>query len=37
MDDFKVISQLGKGTFSKVFKVERLTDGKIYALKKVSM
>ena len=37
LNDFKVVSQLGKGTFSKVFKVERLTTGKIYALKKVSM
>lgn len=28
---------LGSGTFSKVYKVSRLTDGQMYALKKVSL
>ena len=31
------MSKLGSGAFSKVFKVKRISDGKLYALKKVQM
>ena len=34
---FKVISKLGVGTYSKVYKVKRIPEGGIYALKKVKM
>jgi len=34
---FKVISKLGVGTYSKVYKVKRIENGGIYALKKVKM
>lgn len=37
ISDFKVLGHLGEGTFSTVYKVERLTDHKIYAMKKVKM
>ena len=32
-----IVVQIGKGTFSEVFKVQRKTDQKIYALKKVTL
>ena len=35
--DFEKISDLGKGSFGSVYKVKRIKDGKIYALKKVDM
>ena len=34
--DFYIIEKIGDGAYSEVFKVKRLTDGKVYALKKVS-
>lgn len=37
MSDFQVISKLGEGAYSKVFKVRRIVDGNIYALKKVKL
>lgn len=37
ISDFKILSRLGEGSFSTVYKVERLTDNKIYAMKKVRM
>lgn len=33
--DFEVISTLGSGSFSSVYKVRRISDGQQYALKKV--
>ena len=35
--DFEVLSKIGDGAFSQVFKVRRRSDGQIYALKKVKM
>ena len=37
MDDFEIISKIGQGSFSSVFKVKRLIDNNIYALKKVNL
>lgn len=37
MNDFKVLSKLGEGAYSKVYKVRRLIDNNIYALKKVKL
>ena len=34
---FRVISKLGVGTYSKVYKVQRASDGKFYAMKMVKM
>lgn len=35
--DFQIISRLGEGSYSSVWKVKRLSDGKEYAMKKVKM
>ena len=35
MENFEIISKLGSGGFSKVYKVKRKIDNQIYALKKV--
>lgn len=37
LGDFKILSRLGEGSFSTVYKVERQTDRRIYALKKVRL
>lgn len=37
MQNFKVMSKLGEGAFSSVFKVKRISDRKTYAMKKVSL
>lgn len=37
MNNFKIISKLGKGAYSKVYKVWWWETGEIYALKKVKM
>ena len=37
MNDFQIISKLGEGAYSTVFKVKRNVDDKIYALKKVKL
>ena len=37
MDGFELISKLGEGAYSVVFKVKRKADSKIYALKKVKL
>ncbi|EAR83044.2 Serine/Threonine kinase domain protein (macronuclear) [Tetrahymena thermophila SB210] len=37
LNDFKILCKLGEGSFSTVFKVLRLVDNKIYAMKKVQM
>lgn len=35
--DFQIISKLGEGAYSAVYKVKRLTDGIEYALKRVKL
>ena len=37
MDNFEIMEKLGKGSFSKVYKVRRKIDNKIYALKKMQI
>ena len=37
MNDFKIISKLGEGAYSTVYKVKRIIDNNIYALKKVKL
>ena len=35
--DFQILNRLGEGSFSSVWKVKRISDGKEYAMKKVKM
>jgi NIMA (never in mitosis gene a)-related kinase len=35
--DFEIICELGKGAFANVYKVKRIKDGEIYAMKKVCL
>lgn len=35
LKDFELLNKLGEGAFSNVYKVKRISDGQIYALKKV--
>lgn len=35
LQDFFILEKIGDGAYSEVFKVRRLNDNKIYALKKV--
>lgn len=37
IDNFETICEIGKGAYSNVFKVKRLSDQQLYALKKVKM
>lgn len=37
MNHFNVVRELGKGSFSAVYKVMRKSDGKVYSLKKVNL
>ena len=37
LDHFEILSKLGDGAYSIVYKVRRISDGAIYALKKVRM
>ena len=37
MNDFQILQKLGEGAYSKVYKVKRLVDNNIYALKKVKL
>ena len=37
MNDFQILSKLGEGAYSTVFKVKRIVDNQIYALKKVKL
>lgn len=37
IDDFQVLRKIGQGTYSTVYKVRRLADDQIYALKKIKL
>jgi NIMA (never in mitosis gene a)-related kinase len=37
LNDFQILGKLGEGAYSSVFKVRRITDERVYALKKVRM
>ena len=37
MDNFEILEKLGDGAYSIVYKVKRLIDNNIYALKKVKL
>jgi len=37
LEQFQIIAKLGDGSYSSVYKVKRLEDGHIYALKKVKI
>jgi len=37
MKNFEISSKLGEGAFSSVFKAKRISDGQVYAIKKVKM
>ena len=37
LSDFNVLSKLGHGAYSSVYKVQRYDDGEIYALKRVKL
>ena len=37
MEDFQILSKLGEGAYSTVYKVKRIIDNQIYALKKVKL
>jgi NIMA (never in mitosis gene a)-related kinase len=37
MEDFELISKLGDGAYSSVWKVKRIVDSEVYALKKVKL
>jgi NIMA (never in mitosis gene a)-related kinase len=37
INDFLIVNKIGTGSYSEVFKVQRKSDGHVYALKKVSL
>jgi NIMA (never in mitosis gene a)-related kinase len=37
LKDFQIVTRLGEGAYSSVYKVKRLADGVEYALKKVKL
>ena len=37
LKDFEIVSKLGDGAYSRVYKVKRLADGQLYALKKAKL
>ena len=37
IEDFELLSRLGEGSYSSVYKVKRKSDQQVYALKKVRM
>lgn len=36
LNDFVILAKVGEGAYSSVHKVKRVSDGNIYALKKVA-
>ena len=37
LSNFEVLNKVGEGAYSQVFRVRRVRDGKVYALKKVKL
>ena len=37
LNDFAILAKVGEGAYSSVHKVKRISDGIVYALKKVRM
>jgi serine/threonine protein kinase len=37
LKDFVILSKLGEGAYSTVYKVQRIADSQVYALKKIKM
>ena len=37
LSDFQIVSRIGEGSYSSVWKVKRISDGQEYAMKKVKM
>lgn len=37
METYDIIKELGSGSFGKVYKVVKKTDGKVYAMKQIKM
>lgn len=37
LDSFTIIKKLGEGSYATVYKVQRISDGKVYAMKKVNL
>lgn len=37
MQNFKLLGRLGEGAYSQVYKVKRIEDGVVYALKRVKL
>ena len=37
MSDFKILTELGRGSYGTVYQVSSLKDNKIYVLKKISL
>lgn len=37
MNDFEILAKLGEGAYSSVYKVRRIVDESVYALKKVKL
>jgi NIMA (never in mitosis gene a)-related kinase 1/4/5 len=37
LKDFEILSKLGDGSYSSVYRVRRMEDGQVYALKRVKM
>lgn len=35
--DFQILSKLGEGAYSSVYKVKRISDNQIYAMKRVKL
>lgn len=37
IQNFQLLKKLGKGAFGSVYKVKRLEDGQVYALKRIKL
>lgn len=37
LENYELLAELGSGTYSTVYKAKRISDGEIYAIKKVNI